>query len=335
MAQVGFTEWTRDGRLRHPRFLGLRDDKAAAEVVRRVTDVVSSAGRKIPISHADRVIFPAAGLTKLDLARYYASVGAVMVPHVRGRPLALHTFPHGLDGDGFFVKDTPRPLPRLDRHSRGAEARGRHHPPGTCNNTATLVYLAGQNMLTPHIWTSRADRLERPDRLIFDLDPSTQRFADVRAAARTLGEILRDLGLAPYAMTTGSRGLHVVTPLRRTAGYDEVHDFARAVAAVLVARDPDALTTEFRRDRRGDRIFVDVGRNAYGQHAVAPYGVRALPKAPVATPLRWPELDDARLDPQGWTVMTLADRLAEMGDPWHDIGRHARALGPARRALPD
>ena len=163
------------------------------------------------------------------------------------------------------------------------------------DDAATLVYLAGQNVITPHVWTSRADRLEQPDRLIFDLDPSTRRFAEVRAAARRLGDLLRDLGLAPFAMTTGSRGLHVVVPLRRTADYDAVHDFARAVAAALVETDPDALTVEFRRENRGERIFVDVGRNAYGQHAVAPYAVRPLPTAPVATPLRWEELGDRGL----------------------------------------
>jgi bifunctional non-homologous end joining protein LigD len=209
-----------------------------------VTGVVLTARRKVSISHADRVIFPAVGLTKLDLARYYGSVGAVMVPHVRGRPLALNAFPHGVDGDGFFVKDVPRHFPGWIATAAVPKREGGTIHQVLANDTATLVYLAGQNMLTPHIWTSRADRLERPDRLVFDLDPSTQRFADVRAAARTLGEILRDLGLAPHAMTTGSRGLHVVTPLRRTASYDEVHDFARAVAAVLVARDPGALTTE-------------------------------------------------------------------------------------------
>ena len=134
-------------------------------------------------------------------------------------------------------------------------------------------------------------------------------------------------------MTTGSRGLHVVTPLRRTSDFGAVHGFARAVADALVEQDPDALTVEFRRNRRGERIFVDINRNAYGQHAVAPYAVRALPSAPVATPLRWAELDDRGLDPQGWTVATIGDRLAEGGDPWHDIARHARAVGPARRAL--
>ena len=298
-----------------------------------MTDVVSTPRRKIPISHPDRVIFPAAGLTKLDLARYYAAVAAAMVPHLRGRPLAMHTFPQGVDAAGYFVKNEPRHFPRWIATVAVAKREGGTIHQVLANDAATLVYLAGQNMITPHIWTSRADRLERPDRLIFDLDPAAQRFSEVRAAARALGDLLRDLGLVPYVMTTGSRGLHVVVPLRRTAGYVEVHDFARAVSAALVARDPDTLTTEFRRERRGHRMFVDTGRNAYGQHGVAPYAVRALPNAPVATPLHWSELNDRRLDPQGWTARTLEDRLADSGDSWQDISRQARALGPARSAL--
>jgi len=298
-----------------------------------VTDSVAAGRRRIPISHADRVLFPEAGLTKLGLARYYGDVAAAMVPHVRGRPLALQSYPQGVDGDGFFVKNAPRHFPDWIATVAVPKREGGTIQQVLAGDAATLVYLAGQNAITPHVWTSRADRLERPDRIVFDLDPSTQRFAEVRAAARALGDLLRDLGLEPFAMTTGSRGLHVVTPLRRTADYDVVHDFARAVAAALVEQDPGALTVEFRRARRGERIFVDVGRNAYGQHAVAPYAVRARPNAPVATPLRWEELGDRRLDPQGWTTATIGDRLADGGDPWRGIARHARALGPARRAL--
>jgi bifunctional non-homologous end joining protein LigD len=298
-----------------------------------VTDSVRAGRRRIPISHADRVLFPDPGLTKLDLARYYASVAETMVPHVRGRPLALHSFPQGIEGNGFFVKDAPRHFPEWIATVAVPKREGGtiHHV--LADDAPSLVYLAGQNVITPHAWTSRADRLEHPDRLVFDLDPSSQRFAEVRAAARRLGDLLRDLGLAPFAMTTGSRGLHVVVPLRRTADYEAVHDFSRAVAAALVEEDPRILTVEFRRDRRGERIFVDVGRNAYGQHAVAPYAVRPLPGAPVATPLRWEELGDRGLGPQGWTVATIGDRLADGGDPWRDIARQARSIGPARRAL--
>jgi bifunctional non-homologous end joining protein LigD len=299
-----------------------------------MSDATVRAGRRrVAISHADRVVFPEAGLSKLDLARHYADVGPVMVPHVRGRPLALQVFPRGIGGDGHFLKDTPRHFPGWVRTATVPKREGGTIDQVLADDVPTLVYLAGQNAVTPHVWTARADRLERPDRVIFDLDPSGGSFDAVRAAARAAGGLLRELGLVPFAMTTGSRGLHVVAPLRRTAEYDEVHAFAREAAAALAEADREALTVEFRKAKRGDRIYVDVARNAYGQHAVAPYAVRALPAAPVATPLRWEELDDDGLRPQGWTVATIGERLADLGDPWAAIARHARAVGPARRAL--
>jgi bifunctional non-homologous end joining protein LigD len=298
-----------------------------------MNEAVRAGRRSIPISHPDRELWPGEGITKLDLARHYAAVADAMVPHVRDRPLALHSFPQGIGAPGFFVKDAPRHFPDWIATAEVPKREGGtiHHV--LANGGATLVYLAGQNVITPHAWTSRADRLERPDRLIFDLDPSTGRFDEVRAAGRRLGDLLRGIGLAPYAMTTGSRGLHVTVPLRRSAVFETVHAFARDVARALVAQDPDGLTTEFRRERRGERIFVDVNRTAYGQHAVAPYAVRPLPGAPVATPLRWEELDDPALHPRGWTLRTIGARLAAGGDPWRDIAAHARSIGPARRAL--
>jgi bifunctional non-homologous end joining protein LigD len=297
-----------------------------------VTERIRAGRRTVEISHADRVMFPRAGLTKLDLARHYDRVGPVMVPHVRDRPLALDAYPGGVQGGGYLVKQIPRHFPdwiaRATVRKRGGEVT---HV--LANDRATLVYLAGQNMITLHAWPSRADRPGHPDRLIFDLDPPHERFAEVRAAARALGALLRDLDLAPFAMTTGSRGLHVVVPLRRREPFDAVRAFARAVAAELVAGDPRRLTTAQRKVDRGDRIFVDVLRNGYAQHAVAVYSVRARATAPVATPVQWDELSDRRLSPQRWTVKTIGDRLDSEGDPWKGIGSHSRALGAAMRAL--
>ncbi len=299
-----------------------------------MSDEVTVGRRTIAISHPDRVMFAAAGLTKLDLARYYADVGEAMVPHVRDRPLALQVFPSGVEGDGHFLKNAPKHFPDWIKKAAVPKREGGTIHQVLANEPATLVYLAGQNATTPHSWTSRVDELERPDRIVFDLDPSNQDFSEVRAVARALGDLLRELGFEPFTMTTGSRGLHVVVALRRTEDYKAVHDFAHAVAETLTEQDPDKLTVHFRRERRGDRLFLDVNRNAYGQHAVAPYAVRAKPNAPVATPLHWDELDDRRLDPQGWTIETLRARLDDVGgDPWSDIARHARAIGPARRAL--
>jgi bifunctional non-homologous end joining protein LigD len=297
-----------------------------------VTERIRAGRRTVEISHADRVMFPRASLTKLDLARHYDRVGPVMVPHVRDRPLALDAYPEGVQGGGYLVKQIPRHFPdwiaRATVRKRGGEVT---HV--LANDRATLVYLAGQNVITLHAWPSRADRPDHPDRLIFDLDPPHERFAEVRAAARTLGGLLRDLDLTPFAMTTGSRGLHVVVPLRRRQPFDAVRAFARAVAAQFVAGDPKRLTTAQRKADRGDRIFVDVMRNAYAQHAVAAYAVRARATAPVATPVQWDELSDRRLSPRRWTVTTIGDRLDSEGDPWKGIGSHSRALGAAIRAL--
>jgi bifunctional non-homologous end joining protein LigD len=291
-----------------------------------MTETVSAGRRKVPITHADRVVFPRAAVTKLDLARHYAAVASAMVPHVRDRPIAVQSFPQGIGGNGFFVKNAAKHFPDWIKTAQVPKREGGALRQVLANDAATLVYLAGQNAITPHIWTARADRLEQPDRIVFDLDPATKRFAEVRAAARALGDLLRDLGFEPFAMTTGSRGLHVVVALRRRADYAEVNAFAREVGAALVETNPAKLTAEFRIAKRGERIFIDVHRNAYAQHAVAPYAVRALPKAPVATPLHWDELSDRRLHPQGWTVKTIQDRLDDGGDPWRAIARTARAL---------
>jgi len=294
-------------------------------------ELVKAGRRSIPITHPDRIVFPQAKATKLDLARHYAAVGPVMVPHVRDRPLAVQSFPQGVAGKGFFVKNAAKHFPDWVKTAPVPKREGGSLRQVLANNPETLVYLAGQNAITPHVWTARADRLEQPDRIVFDLDPAEQRFAEIRAVARDLGDLLRDLGFEPFAMTTGSRGLHVDVAIRRGPTYGEINAWAREIAAGFAASQPKRLTTEFRIEKRGGRLFVDAHRNAYAQHAVAPYAVRALPKAPVATPLRWEELDDRHLGPQRWTIKTIQDRLADGGDPWQGIARTAIRLPAASR----
>jgi bifunctional non-homologous end joining protein LigD len=287
---------------------------------------VRAGRRTIEITHARRVMFAGAGLTKLDLARYYARVAEAMVPHTRGRPVTMQTFPRGAGAPGYVIKQAPAHFPEWVRRARMSK-RGGSVDHVLADDAATLVYLAGQNVITPHVWPARADRPDRPDRLIFDLDPpDAMPFAQVRAVARWLGDALRDLGLEPFAMTTGSRGLHVVVPVRRTATWAQVRAFARAMANRLVAENRGTLTTARYRSQRRGRLFVDTGRTTYAHHAAAPYSVRPRPTAPVATPLRWEELDDPHLDPQGWTIETLPRRLESDGEPWRGIGRRARGL---------
>ena len=295
---------------------------------------VRAGHRLVGITNPDRVVFPDAGLTKLDLARHYADVAPAMLPHVHGRPLALQSFPKGVAHDGFFLKNVPRHFPNWIATVRVSKREGGTLRHALANDAATLVYLAGQNAVTLHTWTSRSDMLERPDRLIFDLDPPSPRhFAEVRAAARELGRLLRDLGLEPHAMTTGSRGLHIVAPLRRTQEFEAVRPFAQRVARLLADRNPTTLTVEHRLAKRAGRIFIDVGCNTYGQHAVAPYAARALPNAAVAAPLAWEELRDRSLHPQRWTLRNIAARLADQADPWSGLAGHARSLGPPSRNL--
>jgi bifunctional non-homologous end joining protein LigD len=282
--------------------------------------------RTVTLSHPDKPLFNSPEVTKLDLARYYEQVGEAMVPYLRGRPLAMETYPGGIESKSFFVKSAPAHfpdwIPRVTVPKRGGTITQ-----ALAEEPATMVFLAGQNVITPHIWLSRADRPHEPDRLIIDLDPAPGvSFAEIRAAARAAGARLRDAGLATYAMVTGSRGIHVVSPLRRGPDFTEVHRFTRALAEAMVAENPDRLTLEWHREERGRRIYLDVNRVAYAQHVVAPYGVRARTGAPVAMPIHWDELEDPQLAPDRWTVRTAPGRLADEGDAWRGIGRHARNL---------
>jgi bifunctional non-homologous end joining protein LigD len=285
------------------------------------------AGRHaIEISHPDKALFADPTITKLQLARHYERVAPAMLLLIRDRPLALEAFPHGIADPGFFMKSIPKHFPSWIA-TANVPKRGGSLTQVLAQDTATLIYLAGQNVITPHVWLSRADQPGAPDRLIVDLDPSPGiGFAEVRAAARAAGERLRDAGLAAYAMVTGSRGVHVVCPLRRGPSFQDVHAYARSLAEAMVAESPKRLTLEWRRADRGARIYLDVNRNNYAQHAVAPYGVRARPRAPVAMPIRWDELNDARLEPDRWTVADAGDRLAGEGDAWKGINRRARML---------
>lgn len=288
---------------------------------------------RVEITHPDKVMFPGDGITKGDLAEYYEHVAQWMLPHIKARPLSLQRFPSGIGRRGFFHKDAPDYfpdwVPRVEVEKRGGTIT--HAQVTTAD---ALVYLVNQNTITPHVWLSRADRLHQPDRLVVDLDPPPGGdFAAVRRAARQAGDLLRELGLAPFAQVTGSKGIHVWVPLRRRARFEEVRAFAGELGALLAARYPDDLTTAFRKEKRGGRILVDVMRNNYAQTAVPPFAVRPLPGAPVATPIEWNELGDSRLRPDGWNIETVLRRLRRKGDPWSDITSAARGLSSPRRAL--
>jgi bifunctional non-homologous end joining protein LigD len=289
-----------------------------------VSDEIEVGGRAIRITHGDKVLFPESGITKRALVEYYLKIANTILPYIRDRPLTMLRFPDGIDKKRFFQKDAPHYFPEWIPRVRVEKAGGsvKHV---VCNDAATLVYIANQACITPHIWTSRTDPLLYPDLVVFDLDPPDGRFAEVRFAAKLVRERLEGIGLVPFVQTTGSKGLHVVAPIVRDTEFDEVRRRTGEIADMLAEEEPERLTTEFRKDKRGGRVFIDTGRNAYAQTFVSPYGVRPLPQAPVATPIEWDEVE--KVEPQSFNIENVFDRLkAKKGDPWKSIWKKARSF---------
>lgn len=282
--------------------------------------------RPVEIGNPDKVLFPDDGITKRDLAEHYLRVADLALPHLRDRPLTMERYPDGIDGSGFVQKEAPDHFPdwvgTVTVRKEGGEVS---HV--VCDDTATLVYLADQACVTPHVWLSTVDRLDRPDRLVLDLDPpeGTDDPDPVRFAARAVREVLDQLDLRSRLMTTGSAGFHLVVPIEARVGFDEVRDLARRIAGVAAARHDDRLTVATRKDARRGRVFLDTLRNGYAQTTVAPYAVRARPGAPVATPIGWDEL--GRVTPQRYRIDNLFRRLGQTDDPWRadDIGAQSLA----------
>ncbi len=274
----------------------------------------------IEISNREKMFFPEQKYTKGDLIDYYEKIADVILPHIESRPLTMIRFPDGIDGKKFFQKDAPDYFPDWIEKKEVRNQDGTTTNYVICNDMASLVYLANQACITPHIWLSKKDKLNFPDRMIFDLDPADEDFSRVKWAAGMLKNLLQDqLGLPSFLMTTGSRGLHIVVPLKREKSFDEVRSFAQQISVYLEKKYPDALTTAIRKDKRGDKLFLDVTRNAFAQTTVAPYAVRPLNGAPVATPLDWNELEKHDLHSQYYTIQNIFRRLGSKKDPWKNI----------------
>ncbi len=288
---------------------------------------IEVAGRTVVISHPEKVLFGGSGITKADLARYYADVAPTMLPHVRDRPMTLVRHPNGLDGESFFQKHTPKHypdwIPRVELTKKGGVIAH-----AVVDHPAALVYFAQQNVITPHIGLARRPRLDTPDLFVVDLDPSTDDLDQIRRIARGVKGALERAGLVPFVQLTGSKGLHIVAPLAPGNGatWTNAQRFGRAVSTLLLEEFPDDLTMAFAKAERGDRIYLDMGRNNYPATFAAPYGVRAFEEAPVVTPVAWDELDDPDFSPRRYTIATVLDRLAAHGDPWADMADAARPL---------
>ena len=278
------------------------------------------------ITHPDKVLFPDIGLTKGELASYYEAVAPVMLPHIRGRPITMERYHRGIGAPGFFQKDVSKGFPEwLERVEVPKHGGTVHHP--IVGDTRSLLWLANQNCITPHVWTSRAPNLYHPDVCVFDLDPSKEEEVDVlRSAALALRELLSELGLTSWVKTSGSKGFHIAFPLDGKADFGEVGRFAHIVGTILVKRNSKHLTQEFSKvDRRG-RILVDTGRNHYSATFAATYAVRARPGAPVSAPCTWEEIERGEVGPRTFTLRTMARRIAKVGDLWSGMLRSKRSL---------
>lgn len=277
----------------------------------------------VETSSLDKVLFPKSGIKKGELIEYYRRIADTMVPHMEGRPLSMRRFPTGIGESGFFQQEAPDYFPDwIDRVTVDKEGGKIVH--AICNNAATLVYLANQNTITPHVWLSRVDELRNPDQVIFDLDPSGDDFSVVRKSSRYVKDILEEHGLTAFLMTTGSSGVHVRAPIRPEYDFDDVRAFARRLADELAKRHPQELTTEQRKKNRQGRIYLDVMRIAYAQTAVTPYAVRGREGAPIATPIEWDELGS--VTPQKYTVRNIFRRMGRKRDPWAEMEREARPI---------
>jgi bifunctional non-homologous end joining protein LigD len=281
------------------------------------------------LSHPDKVMFPDDGITKGELAAYYADVAPIMLPHLSGRPLTMERFHRGIGEKGFFQKNVKRgkgtpawletvAVPKKDgivNYPVIRDARG-------------LEWIANQNCITPHVWTSRAPDLVHPDICVFDLDPLDDDAKVLRGAALLLRDLLADLGCASWVKTSGSKGFHVVIPLDGRTEWTAAARFAHAVGRKAVERDPKHLTQEFYKVDRAGRILVDTGRNELGATYAATYAVRPKPTAPISAPCTWDEIESGRVHPTTFTLRGMSERVAAVGDLWADLHRHGRPLPP-------
>ena len=281
----------------------------------RSTDQLTLDGHSIQISNPDKILFPESEITKGEYVAYYERVSPFMLEHIRNRPLSMERFPDGIGGQRFYQKEVPGYFPdfveRVD--VKAEEDQPKFY--ATAVNRASIVYLA--NLVTiPHIWMSLKGDLRKPDRMVWDLDPEGLTFEKVKVAAKLLRYLLGELGVTPYPMLTGSRGLHIIAFVRPVHDVDVVFDFTKKVAQLITRKLPQLFTVRYTKSKRGKKIYIDYHRNVYAQTGVAPYAVRALEKAPIAMPIRWDDLEDEALRPTSFTIRNVFDRLDDVGDAW-------------------
>lgn len=281
--------------------------------------------RTIAVSNLDKIWFPRSKITKGDVLEYYTHIAKLQIPLVKNHLLTMQRYPDGIKGESFFQKNANEYFPAWIKRHAVTKSEGGTVDYVVATNEQTIVYLVNQATLTIHYWLSKYTKLHVPDRIIFDLDPSVNNFARIKAAAFLIKDICTDLKLPCYAMTTGSRGIHIYVPIKPLHTFDQVSLVASYIADQMMRERPKEFTLEVRKEKRGTKIFIDTLRNRYNATAVVPYSVRAYEGAPVAMPLWWDEIDK-KLTAQTFTIFDAHDHIKEVGNPWKTMSAKAVSL---------
>jgi bifunctional non-homologous end joining protein LigD len=338
VAEVEFSEWTHDGHVRQPSYKGLRDDKPATEVSheRPASEVVVSGRRRLTLSNLDKPFWPDEGITKGDLVAYYRAVAPVLVPHLRGRPFTMRRYPDGASGKAFFQKDAPSHMPDWIKRYRTVvtprKGGEREIELPLVNDELSLLWMANMGCIDMNPWYSRVDKPDRPDFVLFDLDPTPEvPWPQTIEVALILKGLLDGLGLAAFVKTSGGKGIHILVPLDRRSTYVDTRSFAEHVAGTIAAGYPRLATTAWAKsNRRG--VLIDANQNGMGKTIASVYSVRPHPGAPVSAPVSWEEVNE-KLDPHAFTMGAVLDRVAKQGDLFEGVLTTRQSLGRALRSL--
>ncbi|MFH1643734.1 MAG: non-homologous end-joining DNA ligase [bacterium] len=298
--------------------------------------VIKLNNHKIELRNEEKIFFPKNKITKGDLIKYYKEISPVMLPYLKDRAISMQRFPSGIKGISFYEKDAPGYFPKWIKTVNVKRKTNGSYNCVVCQNAATLVYIANQGCITPHIWLSTIKKLNYPDKIIFDLDLEKATPTNFKLACQTakaLKEIIESIGLSAYVMTTGSKGLHVCIPIKIEYTFDKIRAFAKQIALKAIEKNPDKLTLESRKEKRKNKLLIDIMRNGFGATSVTPYAIRPIEGAPVATPLEWKELDKKNLSSQTYTIKNIFNRLSKTGDAWKLLPKNRKSLNLALKKI--
>ena len=325
ICEVKFSEWTADGRMRHPVFLGLREDKSPQEVRREQSRPSGAILKKIEIktkadlTHLHKVFWPQEGYTKKDLIEYYERMANWILPYLKDRPQSLNRHPNGIEEKGFFQKDIKQPPPEWVKTVKiPSESQGKEVNYLVCQNRDTLLYLANLGCIEINVWNSVVQHLDSPDYVVLDFDPlETPFFNAVEAVLATKG-LLDEIGVPSFCKTSGGKGMHIYLPLEPRFSHEQAREFAHLLSTIVNRRHPDLTSLERIPANRKGKVYLDYLQNRWGSTMAAPYAVRPREGAPVSMPLEWKEVT-AKLNPLDFNILTAPVRMSKKGDAWKDM----------------